>query len=181
MGSDFLLLDPVIVHAAAAAVGIVLIAGSFDKLRDLEVFRYAVENYRLLGSRWAALFAPLFAGAELLAGAGLVFETTRPYAVWLAGAVMLLATGGVAVNLLRGQDRIECGCGTGGQRISWGLVARNFCLLAAIVLGAASETARPLGLLDYCSAAGAVLALLVIYASANQLLANQPFLKELQS
>lgn len=181
MTEGVLMLDPVVVNAAAAAVGIVLIVGALDKLRDLELFRYAVENYRLLGSRGAALFAPLFAGAELLAGSGLVFETTRPFAMWLALAVMLAATGGVAVNLLRGLDRIECGCGTGGQRISWGLVVRNLCLMALIVLAAATEQSRQLGVLDYFSVGGCVLALLAIYASANQLLANQPLLKELQS
>jgi len=181
MNASLLLLDPLIVNAAAAAAGIVLIAGAIDKLRDLELFRYAVENYRLLGSRGAALFAPLFAVTELLGGCGLVVESTRPLALWLALAVMLLATGGVALNLLRGLDRIECGCGTGGQRISWGLVARNVCLIAAIAVGAAAEVPRQLGPVDYFSVAGAVLALLAIYASANQLLANQPLLKELQS
>ena len=181
MNEGLFLFDPVVVHAAAAAVGIVLIAGAGEKLRDLELFRYAVENYRLLGSRGAALFAPLFAAAELLAGIGLVFETTRPFAMWLALAVMLAATGGVAVNLLRGLDRIECGCGTGGQRISWGLVGRNVCLIGLIVLAAADEQSRQLGILDYFSVAGTVLAWLAIYASANQLLANQPLLKELQS
>jgi len=181
MSTSLLLLDPVIVNAAAAAVGIVLIVGASDKLRDLELFRYAVENYRLLGTRGAALFAPLFAVCELFGGIGLVLESTRPFAAWLALAVMLAATGGVALNLLRGLDRIECGCGTGGQRISWGLVGRNVCLIGLIVLAAAGEQSRPLGPVDYFSVAGTVLALLAIYASANQLLANQPLLKELQS
>lgn len=181
MTDSLALFDPVIVHAATAAAAIVLIAGAIDKLRDLELFRYAVENYRLLGSKAAAVFAPLFAGAELIAGIGLVPDATRPFAMWLALAVMLAATGGVAINLLRGLDRIECGCGTGGQRISWGLVGRNVGLCGAIALAAADELPRQLGLLDYFSVAGAILALLALYASANQLLANQPLLKELQS
>jgi hypothetical protein len=181
MAASLALFDPVIVHAAAAAAAIVLIAGAVEKLRDLELFRYAVENYRLLDSRAAAFFAPTFAGAELSAGVGLVFETTRPFAMWLALGVMALATGGVALNLLRGLDRIECGCGTGGQRISWGLVGRNAGLCVAIVLAAVRDLPRPLGSLDYFSVAGAVLALLALYASINQLLANQPLLKELQS
>lgn len=181
MNASLPLIDPVIGHAAAAAVGIILIAGSIEKLRDIELFRYAMENYRLLDSRAVALLAPLFAAAELLAGSGLVFETTRPLAMWLGLGVMALATGAVAVNLLRGHDRIECGCGTGGQRISWGLVGRNLCLIAAIVLAAGEELPRSLGPVDYFSVAGAILALLAIYASVNQLLANQPLLKELQS
>jgi hypothetical protein len=175
------LFDPVVVHAVAVALAVVLIIGGAVKLRDLELFRHAVENYRMLGARGAVGFAPIYAVAELTAGLALVCEATRPIGVWLAMAVIALATGAVGVNLLRGRLRIECGCGIGGQRISWGLVARNLVLLLAIMLAAADDSRRPLGLVDCYSVAVAVLALLVLYASANQLLANQPLLKELQS
>lgn len=181
MSPAAILFDPVVVHAAAAAMGIILIAGALAKLRDLELFRYAVDNYGLLGSRAAAVFAPLFAGGELLAGIALIFETTRGLGMLLGLAVMALATGAVAISLLRGRDRIDCGCGSGGQRISWGLVARNLALAAAIGLAAADELPRALGAVDYFSVAGAILALLALYACVNQLLANQPLLKELQS
>ena len=69
-----------------------------------------------------------------------------------------MVTGAVALNLLRGMGRLECGCGTGGQRISWGLVVRNVFLSAAIALAAADEVPRTLGALDYFSVAGAILA-----------------------
>jgi hypothetical protein len=61
------------------------------------------------------------------------------------------------------------------------MVGRNAGLIGLAVLAAAEELPRRLGPLDYCSVAGAILALLVVYAAANQLLANQPLLKELQS
>lgn len=181
MSAAHFLFDPVVVYAAAAAMGIVLIAGALGKLRDLELFRYAVENYALLEGRAAQVFARLFPVVELLAGLALVFETTRPLGVGLALAVLLVATSGVVVVLRRGAGRIECGCGNGGQRVSWGLVGRNLLLGAVVVLAGAAELPRSLGLFDYFSVAGAILALLALYASANQLLANQPLLKELQS
>ncbi|WP_295007490.1 MauE/DoxX family redox-associated membrane protein [uncultured Dechloromonas sp.] len=181
MGATTFLFDPVVVHAAAAAMGIILIVGALGKLRDLELFRYAVENYGLLGSTASALVARVLPAVELLAGLALILETTRLLGVLLGLAVMALVTGAVAINLLRGMGRIECGCGTGGQRISWGLVGRNLFLSAALLLAAADELPRSLGAIDYFSVAGAILALLVLYASANQLLANQPLLKELQS
>lgn len=173
--------DPVVVHGAAAALAVILIAGALAKLRDLELFRYAVDNYGLLGRRASALFAPAFALAELAAGGALLFEATRVAGAVLGLAVLAVASAGVAANLLRGRERIECGCGTGGQRISWGLVVRNGGLAALLLVAATAETARPLGAVDYFSVAGAILAVLALYASANQLLANQPFLKELQS
>ena len=181
MNASLVLFDPVVVHATAAAMGVILIAGALAKLRDLELFRYAVENYRLLGSQAVAVFAPLFAVAELAAGLALIFESTRLLGLVLGLGVLLAATGAVVFNLLQGRDRIECGCGTGGQRISWGLVLRNLGLMAATVLAAADELPRELGAVDYFSVAGAILALLALYACANQLLANQPLLKELQS
>lgn len=176
-----ILFDPVVVHAASAAMAIVLITGALTKLRDIELFRHAVDNYGLLGESAAALFARLFPWLELAAGLALLPEATRPWGALLALGVIGVATAGVAVTLLRGVDRIECGCGTGGQRISWGLVARNGVLAACLALAAAEELPRSLGPVDYLSVAGSVLLLLALYASANQLLANQPLLKELQS
>lgn len=173
--------DPVIVHAAAAAVGIILIGGALAKLRDIELFRYAVDNYGLLDAAGAALFARVFPLFELAAGVALVLDISRPVGVLLALLVLAVATGGVALALLRGAGRIECGCGAGNQRISWGLVGRNACLTGIAILAAAEELPRGLGPVDYISVAGAILALLVVYAAANQLLANQPLLKELQS
>lgn len=181
MGPTAFLFDPVVVHAAAAAMGIILIVGALGKLRDLELFRYAVENYGLLGSVASAQLARVLPVIELLAGLALIFESTRLLGVLLGLGVMVLVTGAVAIKLLRDTGRIECGCGTGGQRISWGLVVRNLFLGAALVLAAADELPRSLGVVDYFSVAGAILALLVLYASTNQLLANQPLLKELQS
>ncbi|NTV69474.1 MAG: hypothetical protein HGA71_04925 [Azonexaceae bacterium] len=181
MGATNLFFDPVIVHAAAAAMGIILITGALAKLRDLELFRYAIENYGLLGCRGSALLARVLPVVELLAGLALIVESTRLIGVLLGLGVMAVVTGAVAINLLRGMGRLECGCGTGGQRISWGLVVRNVFLSLAIALAAADEMPRNLGTLDYFSVAGTILALLALYACVNQLLANQPLLKELQS
>ncbi len=181
MGANPLLFDPVVIHAVAAAMGVIFIVGALAKLRDLELFRYAIENYGLLGTGASALLARVLPVAELLAGLALVADSSRGFGVVLGLGVMLVVTGGVAINLLRGMNRLECGCGTGGQRISWGLVVRNLFLSAALVLSAADELPRQLGTLDYFSVAGAILAWLALYASVNQLLANQPLLKELQS
>jgi len=176
-----LMFDPVIARAVGAAMGIILIVGALAKLRDIELFRYAVENYRLLGSSATALFARVFPLVELAAGILLVLEATRTVGMLLGLATMAVATGGVVISLLRGLTSIECGCGGVGQRISWALVGRNAVLSLAIVLGASDGAARSLGLLDYFSLAGTALGLLALYACVNQLLANQPLLKEMQS
>ena len=171
--------DPVVVRAAAAAMGVIFLLGALAKLRDMTVFRYAADNYRLLPAALVAPFAWAFALAELGAGLALVLAPAHPLALFPAAGVLAVATGAVAISLLRGLDRIECGCGGGGQRISWGLVARNAALATVIALAAGPETGRALVALDHFTVAGLVLALLALYACANQLLANQPFLKEI--
>lgn len=175
------LLDPVVVRAAGAAVSVVLLIGALSKLKDNETFLYAVENYGFLQPTQAALFARVFPLFELLAGVALLLAGIREIGLLLGLVVLAVATGGVTTKLLQGHDRIECGCGLGGQRISWGLVVRNIVLVALMVLGAQEGATRVLTLLDYFSVAALVLVLLAVYASANQLLANQPLLKEIHS
>lgn len=179
MAAGAFLFDPAVVRAAAAAMSVVFLLGALAKLRDMTVFRYAVENYRLLPAALVAPFAWAFALAELAAGAALVLAPAQPLAPFSAASVLAVATGAVAVSLLRGLDRIECGCGGSGQRISWGLVARNAGLAIVVAVAAGPETGRTLGAFDYFTVAGLVLALLALHACANQLLANQPFLKEI--
>jgi len=173
--------DPLILRAFGAAMSVILIVGALGKLRDIEVFQYAVEDYRLLGSHSAAVFARVFPAAELLAGISLLLDWPHGLGMVLGLVVMAVATGGLVISLLRGLTTIECGCGTGGQRISWGLVMRNLCLSAAIVAGSGEGAVRQLSPIDYFSLTGAVLGLLALYACINQLLANQPLLKEIQS
>ena len=176
-----LLLDPVVVRAAGAAMGVILIGGALVKLQDGETFRYAVENYGLLGPAQAAVFGRLFPALELASGLFLLVPALRPLGLACGLLVLGIASGGVVINLLRGRDRLECGCGLGGQRISWGLVLRNAGLAALLVLGAQSGMARELSAIDVISMGAAALALLALYACLNQLLANQPLLKEIHS
>lgn len=179
MDISALLFDPVLVRAVGAACSVILIAGAVAKLQDLDLFRYTVENYGLLGPAGSALFARLFPLLELAAGVALLVPLLWSVGLLLGWLVLGLATAGVVANLARGRG-IECGCGTGGQRISWGLVARNAVLMLALALGTSEGGSRDMVLLDYFSVSAAVLALLALYACINQLLANQPLLKELR-
>lgn len=181
MGPISMLVDPVVAGAFGGAASVILVAGALAKLRDVKLFRYAVENYGLLGRQGSALFAGLFPVTELLAGITILFDGTRSVGLLLSLGVLAVASLGVVINLLRGRTAIECGCGTRGQRISWGLVVRNSVLATAIVLSSGQAVFRNLSVIDYFSVAGAVLGLLALYACANELLANQPLLKEMQS
>src|SRR5690606_28375592 len=142
--------------------------GAFDKLRDFAAFEGVVAGYRLLPSVLHRPFAAAFVGAEVAAGALLLAPDWRAAGAVLTLAVLLVATLGVAINLLRGNTDIDCGCGglanaSGG--LSWWLVARNGLplLLAAMVLASAGQASRDLVWLDGVTFFGAALAVLGLY------------------
>ncbi len=156
-------LDPVLARACGAAIAVVLLTGAWQKLRDMAVFEASVDLYRLLPDGLVPLFARGFPLLEALAGTALLF--------------------GVVLNLLRGHTTIDCGCGgaDGHTTLSWALPARNAVLLLVAVLGGQDGSGRALMWIDYLSVAGGTLALVGLYATANQLMANHPRLIQLRN
>jgi len=183
IGATSAALDPVLTYALARGVSLVLLVGAVQKIRDWNGFRTALAAYRLLPEALvmpAALALPIL---EVIAGAALFTIPFRVPGAALALAVLLTVTAAVAINLLRGRIDIDCGCGgvEGRQRLSWGLVARNAVLMAAVALGAQAPAGRELGLIDHGTLFFASLALYGLYASASQLLANRPRLRDLRN
>jgi len=175
-------LDPTLPHMFAALLAIVFLGGAWQKLRDLDGFAMAVEQYRLLPTSWALPAAWGILAAEAVAGLLLLPLATRIAGAALALAVLAAVTLAVAINLLRGRHAIDCGCGgpEGGQHLSWGLVLRNVLLGLAAVLSLAAEAPRELVWLDGLTLVAGTLALYGIYAAANQLMANRPRLLNLK-
>ncbi|MBS0307006.1 MAG: methylamine utilization protein MauE [Proteobacteria bacterium] len=177
------MLDPTLPQMFAAALAIVLLGGAWHKLRDMEGFVAAVEQYRLLPAALTAPAAWLLLAVELAAGVLLLPLATRAGGAWLALALLALVTTAVAINLRRGRRDIDCGCGgpEGGPHLSWGLVLRNGVLGAAALLAVAAPAPRELVWLDRLTVLAGALALWGLYAAANQLMANQPRLLRLRN
>lgn len=175
-------LDPTLPHMFAALLAIVFLGGAWQKLRDLDAFAMAVEQYRLVPASWSLMLARGFLAAEAIAGLMLLPLVTRAVGAMLALGVLAAATSAVAVNLLRGRHAIDCGCGgpEGGQHLSWGLVLRNGLLGLAAGLSSAAEAPRDLFWLDGLTVVAGTLALYGLYSAANQLMANWPRLLKLR-
>jgi len=175
-------LDPTLPHMFAALLAIVFLGGAWQKLRDMDGFAMAVEQYRLLPLSWAMPTAWALLAAEAVAGLLLLPLATRTAGAALALAVLAAVTLAVAINLLRGRHAIDCGCGgpEGGQHLSWGLVLRNGLLGLAAGLSLAAEAPRDLVWLDGLTLVAGTLALYGLYAAANQLMANRPRLMKLR-
>ncbi|WP_077035535.1 MauE/DoxX family redox-associated membrane protein [Pelomonas sp. KK5] len=163
--------DPVIGHAASAALALIFLQAAVEKLRAPEVFLDAVQNYKLLPASLNWAFARVLPIAELAAALGLLFA--RPLGAPLALALLAIVTAGVLVNVLRGRTRIDCGCG-GDQHLPLGpgLLARNAVLMALALLATLPVAPRATVWLDPVAAIAGALALIALYALANGLLRN---------
>lgn len=169
------LLDPVVTRAIGATLSIVLLSGALQKLRDPVVFAAAVENYRLLPEALVPATARLLPMVELAAGGLLLFPETCLLGGALALLLLIVVTAAVAINLARGHTGIDCGCGgLSSQPLSWALVGRNAILVALVGIAVQESATRPLVWADYFTVGGAVLALVGLYVSANQLMTNAP-------
>jgi hypothetical protein len=163
------LADPI-----AGALALILLSAAYGKITARHDFTLAVEAYELLPERLVPAFALAYPIAELVAGLLLLPPPTRPAGALLGALVVVAATGAVAVNLLRGRLVLDCGCGglSGRQPISWWLVARNAVLVVAFLVLAA-PAASGLAAIDPVGAVAGMVAVALLYAAADQLLANR--------
>ena len=178
-------LDPVLSHAAAASLALVLLFGALTKLRDLSAFVMATEAYGLLPPVLVSPVAHALALSEAAAGLLLLPVSTRPLGAALALGVLGVASSAVALALRQGRS-IDCGCGGYGSRgsgltLSGALLWRNAALLGLGLAAQAPLAPRPVGWADGLAACAAALFAIGLYAVTNQLLSNQPRLAELRN
>lgn len=168
-------MDPVLVYASVACLVVLMGLGALDKLRHFSLFEAAVGGYRLLPEALQRPFSLLFVAGEALAAPLLLWPATRQAGAVLVLLVLVVATAGIVLNLLRGRRDVDCGCsglGESSAGLSWWLVGRNVVLagLALISGGWAVQSARELVWVDGLTFFGTTLALLGLYHAANQLI-----------
>jgi uncharacterized membrane protein YphA (DoxX/SURF4 family) len=171
--------DPVLQFALQAAAALLFLGSAAHKLRDPSAFRSALEAYAVIPKATLAPAAPLLAFAEIAVGFGLLFSATAPAAA-IGGAGLLSVYGAaIAVNVARGRDAIDCGCGgPGGKRpLSRALVLRNVVLVGALLLAALPSRVRPTVWIDAVSAVSLCATLALLYAAVDVALANSARLR----
>lgn len=175
-------LDPVLTHAAAASIAAVLLIGGIEKLREPILFADALANYRLIPTAAVPAMARLLPAAELVAGAMLLPLGSRGIGALLALSLLLLVTAAVAINVLRGRTRIDCGCGFQVHMpLSTGLLLRNLLLIGLTLAAAAPTLTRSTVWLDLVAIAFSTLFMLGSYFVANALLSQQTQLQDLRN
>jgi hypothetical protein len=173
-----LILDPAVGWALALSLGLLLGSAALHKLRDPARFRSALAGYRLLPDWALGPAGTAVIGAELATAALVVPPAQRALGGALAAGLMTAYGAAIAVNLLRGRTRIDCGClGIGAsERIAWWMVGRNALLAGAALALRLPEGGRPLEALDWVTVVGTVAVGSLLFATVSRL-ASLPALR----
>ena len=151
-----------------------------DDTRDTMVWRFEREDHEIkYGAKLtvregqAAVFVHEGQLADVFTPGLYMLETNNMPIMTLIG----IYTTAIAVNLLRGRRSIDCGCGGEPTPLSAWMLLRNVLLVALAVIAGGLATAE-VSAMTLVLALPAVLMLWLVYAIANQLLANQGVFRE---
>lgn len=162
--------DPVAASAVAGFVALVMFAAAWHKFSERDEFVGALDAYQLIPSALLFPLTRVLPMIEIAIGIFSLIPSTR--GVGLTAFAILVAVYGLAImiNLVRGRNEIDCGCGGDVHLLSWGLVARNLMLVALALVMAAPSIDRPYEWLDAVTLIVGVLALYGTYLMFDELL-----------
>src|SRR5262249_19472807 len=128
---------PMIGELISSFLAVVFLSSAWSKFRDPATFVMIMESYRLpRGMRISARGIPWL---EALLGLALLSPNVRWTVTALGGALVfiLVASGAVAIRLLRGEKRFRCGCGGDltEEHNGVGIIVRNILLILLVILG----------------------------------------------
>lgn len=180
------MIDPIIIRIIAMAFALLFLLAAAHKFNNRMQFRGILDAYKILPNSIVILAAICIPVLELSIGIGwlvlavLFFQLS--FIPLISIALLTIYALAIVINLKRGRNYIDCGCGfsaknssgnsTGSQQISSGLVLRNIILIALVSLTAIPSNERTLVLIDYIGLILTVVALVLLYGAFNQLLIN---------
>ena len=172
------MIDPLIDTVFALGLAALFASTAAHKFREGLRFEAQLSEYRLLPEALTAPAARVLAVMEASLVPALLLPATRDVAAICAGGLLAGYALAIAVNLLRGRDHIDCGCGDAPTLLSPWLLLRNAVLVAMAAVVALPETARATGALDWGLGALGLFALVMLWAVVELLLANASALRE---
>ena len=172
--------DPVFLITVQLFLAAIFGVSCLHKLKNFSLFKQHVTDYRVLPDALTSAGAIGLAALEIITVILLLMRSAS--GLLLAATLLVLYALAMWVNLAKGRDAIDCGCGDPdqGQTISYGLVLRNGILASlALVSVFVSVASRELAVFDFATILFAVTAAMLMYTTINQLLANMPRLRNL--
>jgi len=173
---EVVLSHPILVIVAAGMLVCVFLRGVAHKLFDFTWFVHTLAEYRILPPAMAPVAGGVFAASETAIALGLVLPQSRIAAALVGGVLLLLYGVAIAVNLLRGRSRIDCGCGGAGEGLSWVLVFRNTALAGFALVAAQTPLPAVFEPLGWMTAAAAIASLWLLLVGIEKLAENQSYL-----
>lgn len=177
------MIDPVIHLILSLGFSLMFLLAGAHKLGNRLRFRSIVEAYQLVPKTCVPLIVLTIGVIEIAIGLGWLVSSSVLTPL-VSGILLSMYVVAVSVNLYRGRTYIDCGCGfsslagdrginSGIQQLSFGLVMRNYLLIAAVLTAVLPSSGRMLTAIDYFGITAGLLTVLLIYSAINQLLSNQ--------
>jgi len=174
-----LLQDPVVSWVVSAALAAIFLIGAITKIVDFDRFVGTVQNFGVLPRGAGSVASLVVVALEVGSAAMLLIPQYRIVGGLLGLTLMIVVTGAVLVNLIRGRANIDCGCGGAkGQRLSMGLLYRNTSMMLGLVgVMILNPSVRQLTAEDAIICTAGIVTMCAIYFAANQVLANSARLR----
>lgn len=164
--------DPLLSLVVKVGIAVLFAAAAWHKASNLPQTGAVIAAYRIIPRGMSQLAAPALVAVELAVAAVSLFSS-----LGLHAAAIMLITYAVAIslNIVRKNDRIDCGClgfGVVAPRLKWAMVARNFALgCLAEFFAVATTSGRDLVWIDFLSLAFAIAVLALLYAAHEAVIA----------
>ena len=164
-------LDPAMSWLLGLGIALLFGIAAGHKLADRERFLAVLSNYDLVPARLVPLAGMAIVAAEVGAALLLVLPPVRTLGAYLSVALLAAYALAIAINLLRGRTRIDCGCLGFGRhdRIAWTMVARNLVLIALALALLLPASPRRLVAFDVLSISASLAAIALLVATLVRL------------
>lgn len=170
------LVPPLVAATATVFMALIFARAALHKVFDFTAFTGFLADYELVPESATRPVAIVVALAELAVILTAIVPALHVLSALLAAGLLLGYGAAMAVNLGRGRDRIECGCGGAVQPLAWTLVWRN-AVLAAFALVGAGSSASGFGVTESAAVIIGGLTFFTTYLLADQILANAAFIR----
>jgi uncharacterized membrane protein YphA (DoxX/SURF4 family) len=143
-----MMIDPLVTIVIATSLAILFLLAARHKISAPQRFEAQLAAYRLLPDSLLTPVTRTLPWVEVMVAVGMLFAVSRPLAGVVAAILLSVYAVAMAINLRRGRNKIDCGCGDTPQPLSSWLVLRNIILACGAILMLAPVAGRELSPLD---------------------------------
>lgn len=168
------MLDPIVGYLIVASYALLFGVAGVHKLRGLARFTQVFSDYRLMPAALRRPVALAIPTLELAIALMLPWGPGRRLALCGGIGVLIAYAAAMAINLVRGQRDLDCGCGAGPERrtIAAWMIWRNLMLVLPLCIALRPWTTRSFDLPDVLTLAGGLTACALLYTSIDRLLGD---------